>query len=187
MPAYVDEKDAASATHAQRLKRPLREDADVSVWGSEMRSGEEGVSDCILFCRGPTKMQHMVVDVPLGHPRLWCPVLSCRAFLSFLSAGCVGCADEDGEWTGDAMDRKDLERSKQFPHLGAAFRTNVEQFGPNDFFVMQKCMKEVSGRVCSSSPYGRCSGDDDLVLCLMPVVHREYTLMWLRLHSGDKK
>ncbi|CAM9408782.1 unnamed protein product [Scytosiphon promiscuus] len=50
--------------------------------------------------------------------------------------------DEDGEWTGDAMDRKDLERSKQFPHLGAAFRTNVEQFGPNDFFVMQKCMKE---------------------------------------------
>lgn len=57
---------------------------------------------------------------------------------------CVGCSDEDGEWTGDAMDRKDLERSKQFPHLGAAFRTNVEQFGPNDFFVMQKCMKEVS-------------------------------------------
>jgi len=44
------------------------------------------------------------------------------------------------------MDRKDLERSKQFPHLGAAFRTNVEQFGPNDFFVMQKCMKEVSFR-----------------------------------------
>ena len=44
------------------------------------------------------------------------------------------------------MDRKDLERSKQFPHLGAAFRTNVEQFGPNDFFVMQKCMKEVSCR-----------------------------------------
>lgn len=56
---------------------------------------------------------------------------------------CVGCADEDGEWTGDALDRKDLERSEQFPHLGAAFRTNVEQFGPNDFFVMQKCMKEV--------------------------------------------
>ena len=53
------------------------------------------------------------------------------------------CAGEDGEWTGDAMDRKDSERSKQFPHLGAAFRTNVEQFGPNDFFVMQKCMKEV--------------------------------------------
>ncbi|CAM9967119.1 unnamed protein product [Pylaiella littoralis] len=50
--------------------------------------------------------------------------------------------DEDGEWTGDAMDRKDLERSKHFPHLAAAFRTNVEQFGPNDFFVMQKCMKE---------------------------------------------
>lgn len=57
-----------------------------------------------------------------------------------------GCTDEDGEWTGDAMDRKDLERSKQFPHLSAAFRTNVEQFGPNDFFVMQKCMKEASGR-----------------------------------------
>lgn len=41
------------------------------------------------------------------------------------------------------MDRKDSERAKQFPHLRAAFRTNVEQFGPNDFFVMQKCMKEV--------------------------------------------
>ncbi|CAN0433470.1 unnamed protein product, partial [Ectocarpus sp. 8 AP-2014] len=40
------------------------------------------------------------------------------------------------------MDRKDSERSSQFPHLEAAFRTNVEQFGPNDFFVMQKCMKE---------------------------------------------
>ncbi|CAN0112120.1 unnamed protein product [Ectocarpus sp. 6 AP-2014] len=50
--------------------------------------------------------------------------------------------DEDGEWTGEAMDRKDSERSSQFPHLEAAFRTNVEQFGPNDFFVMQKCMKE---------------------------------------------
>ncbi|CAM9170445.1 unnamed protein product [Ectocarpus fasciculatus] len=50
--------------------------------------------------------------------------------------------DEDGEWTGEALDRKDSERSSQFPHLEAAFRTNVEQFGPNDFFVMQKCMKE---------------------------------------------
>lgn len=42
------------------------------------------------------------------------------------------------------MDRKDYQRAKKFPHLGAAFRTNVEQFGPNDFFVMQKCMKEVN-------------------------------------------
>lgn len=48
------------------------------------------------------------------------------------------------------MDRKDHERSKLFPHLGAAFRTNVEQFGPNDFFVMQKCMKEVRREACSA-------------------------------------
>lgn len=53
-------------------------------------------------------------------------------------------ADDDGEWSGDAMDWKDSERARDFPHLGAAFRTNVEQFGPNDFFVMQKCMKEVT-------------------------------------------
>ncbi|CAB1118630.1 unnamed protein product [Ectocarpus sp. CCAP 1310/34] len=60
---------------------------------------------------------------------------------TFVLTGDSG-GDEDGEWTGEAMDRKDLERSSQFPHLEAAFRTNVEQFGPNDFFVMQKCMKE---------------------------------------------
>ncbi|CAM9189028.1 unnamed protein product [Discosporangium mesarthrocarpum] len=46
------------------------------------------------------------------------------------------------DWTGDVIERMDLERSKHFPHLAAAFKTNVEQFGPNDFFVMQKCMKE---------------------------------------------
>lgn len=49
------------------------------------------------------------------------------------------------------MERKDYERSKNFPHLGAAFRTNVEQFGPNDFFVMQKCMKEVSPQVLAQT------------------------------------
>lgn len=59
------------------------------------------------------------------------------------------CKTDDGDWTGDAIDRKDSERARKFPHLGAAFSTNVEQFGPNDFFVMQKCMKEVTVIQCA--------------------------------------
>ncbi|CAM9108344.1 unnamed protein product [Choristocarpus tenellus] len=50
--------------------------------------------------------------------------------------------DNGKDLRGDFIERMDEERSRLFPHLAAAFRTNVEQFGPNDFFVMQKCMKE---------------------------------------------
>jgi len=56
--------------------------------------------------------------------------------------------DEEGEeeWSADveAVEEKDGARSKRFPLLRHSFHQAVEQFGPNDFFVMQKCMKEDS-------------------------------------------
>ncbi|CAN0255733.1 unnamed protein product, partial [Phaeothamnion confervicola] len=45
-------------------------------------------------------------------------------------------------WTGGAVDGKDALRARCFPHLLSAFRDNVERFGPNDFFVMQKGLKD---------------------------------------------
>lgn len=50
--------------------------------------------------------------------------------------------NDDGMWTGAAFEEKDIARSRQFPNLVGAFKHHVEQFGPNDFFVMQKCLKE---------------------------------------------
>jgi|MDSY01.1.fsa_nt_gb hypothetical protein len=47
-------------------------------------------------------------------------------------------------WTGDQIEEHNQRRAKLFPHLGEAFYDNIEQFGPNDFFVMQKAMKEDS-------------------------------------------
>lgn len=38
--------------------------------------------------------------------------------------------------------QKDLERSKPFPHLKNAFHNAITIFGPNDFFVLQKSLKE---------------------------------------------
>lgn len=51
-------------------------------------------------------------------------------------------ADFDELWVGDALDQKDIERSAGFPHLKQAFEDVLNQFGPNDFFVLQKSLKE---------------------------------------------
>jgi hypothetical protein len=45
-------------------------------------------------------------------------------------------------WTGNSLEARDARRMSRFPHLCAAFAREVEQFGPNDFFVMQKALKE---------------------------------------------
>jgi len=47
-------------------------------------------------------------------------------------------------WTGDAMERISAERSSVFPHLCRVFEDEIVRFGPNDFFVLQKSMKEDS-------------------------------------------
>mmetsp|Transcript_22395 Transcript_22395/g.29289 ORF Transcript_22395/g.29289 Transcript_22395/m.29289 type:complete len:488 (-) Transcript_22395:941-2404(-) len=47
-------------------------------------------------------------------------------------------------WTGDSIEERDQERLAKFPYLKEAFFNHVESFGPNDFFVMQKALKEDS-------------------------------------------
>ena len=42
----------------------------------------------------------------------------------------------------EGLERLDRERSRCFPNLCRAFKDYAEDFGPNDFFIMQKCMKE---------------------------------------------
>jgi hypothetical protein len=61
---------------------------------------------------------------------------------SSTTAAAAAVVVDDGIWTGAAIEAKDAARSKLFPSLAGAFRYHVEQFGPNDFFVMQKCLKE---------------------------------------------
>jgi hypothetical protein len=43
---------------------------------------------------------------------------------------------------GEQLDQVCEERSQAFPHLCAAFEDDIVAFGPNDFFVMQKAIKE---------------------------------------------
>ena len=58
-------------------------------------------------------------------------------------AGGAAAADDDsGDWTADAIDERSARRARQFPHFSWAFHEAMQRFGPNDFFVMQKCMKE---------------------------------------------
>ena len=45
-------------------------------------------------------------------------------------------------WLGDNLMLKDSLRTKEYPYLTRAFNDSVDQFGPNDFFVLQKCLKE---------------------------------------------
>jgi len=52
--------------------------------------------------------------------------------------------DEDGSWLGDAISDRSDARASTCPHLCQAFSTAVDQFGPNDFFVLQKSLKEDS-------------------------------------------
>ncbi|CAM9368815.1 unnamed protein product, partial [Chrysoparadoxa australica] len=47
-------------------------------------------------------------------------------------------------WKGGELEAIDRERAASFPELAAAFDVNIVDFGPNDFFVMQKCLKEES-------------------------------------------
>ncbi len=42
------------------------------------------------------------------------------------------------------MEERGERRAQAFPALRHAFHNAVDRFGPNDFFVMQKCMKEDS-------------------------------------------
>ena len=61
----------------------------------------------------------------------------------------VSCFVLTGEETSeDFLSRSitdmDTERSARFPHLSVAFRECMDTFGPNDFFVMQKTLKEDS-------------------------------------------
>lgn len=41
------------------------------------------------------------------------------------------------------MEERGEQRARAFACLRHAFHNAVDRFGPNDFFVMQKCMKEV--------------------------------------------
>ena len=54
-----------------------------------------------------------------------------------------GLEDDDlTKWTGDSIDKRDEARAATWPHLSEAFHTSCIQFGPNDFFVLQKSLKE---------------------------------------------
>jgi hypothetical protein len=58
------------------------------------------------------------------------------------AAADASAASDTGAWTADAIDERSAARAQNFPHLSFAFTESMQQFGPNDFFVMQKCMKE---------------------------------------------
>jgi tetratricopeptide (TPR) repeat protein len=52
-------------------------------------------------------------------------------------------AEEDGQnWLGSSINERDMSRSARYPHLCRAFADHVDSFGPNDFFVLQKSIKE---------------------------------------------
>ncbi len=46
-------------------------------------------------------------------------------------------------YLGANLYQLDKSRHKHFPFLLRAFNDFVDQFGPNDFFVLQKSLKEV--------------------------------------------
>jgi hypothetical protein len=50
--------------------------------------------------------------------------------------------DNDSDFMGESLAAVDASRAKHFPHLRQAFHDWVDQFGPNDFFVLQKSLKE---------------------------------------------
>jgi tetratricopeptide (TPR) repeat protein len=50
--------------------------------------------------------------------------------------------DSDEDFMGDNLAAVDAARAKHFPYLRQAFHDWVDQFGPNDFFVLQKSLKE---------------------------------------------
>ncbi|GMI10455.1 hypothetical protein TrVE_jg3987 [Triparma verrucosa] len=62
----------------------------------------------------------------------------------FVLPGVNNIGDEEGTapFMGEGMERLDNERSRMFPRLRQAFNDYAESFGPNDFFIMQKSVKE---------------------------------------------
>ena len=67
----------------------------------------------------------------------------------FVATG--GACDGGGEggavadaWDVERLDALDTQRATRYPFLAEAFADWVETFGPNDFFVMQKALKEDS-------------------------------------------
>ena len=48
---------------------------------------------------------------------------------------------EDGV-IGDIINRTDMERAKLYPHFTQAFHDCVNQFGPNDFFILRSASKK---------------------------------------------
>jgi len=49
----------------------------------------------------------------------------------------------DADWVGaETLKMRDTERLAQYPYLSQTFNDVIEQFGPNDFFVLQKSLKE---------------------------------------------
>jgi hypothetical protein len=53
-------------------------------------------------------------------------------------------SEGDQNWLGNSLKEKDEARSTKYPHLCRAFADHVASFGPNDFFVLQKSLKEDS-------------------------------------------
>ena len=49
---------------------------------------------------------------------------------------------DDNNWLGSSLYEKDEARALKYPHLCRAFADYVDNFGPNDFFVLQKSIKE---------------------------------------------
>ncbi len=69
--------------------------------------------------------------------------LKCSSFvLDENTFGANAGVQEDKAWLGDSLSRTDKERAKLYPHFTQAFHDHIDQFGPNDFFVLQKCLKE---------------------------------------------
>ena len=61
----------------------------------------------------------------------------------------TGADDNDpgaAAWVGLGVEERGEGRARRFACLRHAFYNAVDRFGPNDFFVMQKCMKEDSVR-----------------------------------------
>ena len=50
--------------------------------------------------------------------------------------------NEDINYLNNNINELDTLRSKDFPHLRYTFHENLNLFGPNDFFVLQKSLKE---------------------------------------------
>lgn len=49
---------------------------------------------------------------------------------------------DDSTFMKDGLETRDSNRMRRFPYLRQAFEDHVDSFGPNDFFVLQKSLKE---------------------------------------------